>query len=154
MELSECHACFAKEFFNGNWSSEFTWLVSLLFVGKTVAVCQMPWWFTYSPNIIMVDNRKIFFSGALLLLEEEMPIAILTGFTRSSKTIEYAKENRIALTFTELNSIAVFNDFKSVVAPIHYRQKLFRLAKGRKHFNCSLALISFVLRLSHNPKNF
>ncbi|MBO4779753.1 MAG: response regulator, partial [Selenomonadaceae bacterium] len=55
-----------------------------------------------SPNVIMVDDRKIFLSGALPILEEVMPNAIITGFTRPSEAIEYAKANRIALAFLDI----------------------------------------------------
>lgn len=55
-----------------------------------------------APNVIMVDDRKIFLSGALPILEELMPNAIITGFTRPSEAIEYAKANRIALAFLDI----------------------------------------------------
>ena len=55
-----------------------------------------------APNVIMVDDRKIFLSGALPILEEIMPNAIITGFTRPSEAIEYAKANRIALAFLDI----------------------------------------------------
>ena len=55
-----------------------------------------------SPNVIMVDDRKIFLKGALPILEEVMPNAIITGFTRPSEVIEYAKANQIALAFLDI----------------------------------------------------
>lgn len=55
-----------------------------------------------SPNVILVDDRKIFISGALPILEEVMPNAIITGFTRPSEVIEHAKANRIALAFLDI----------------------------------------------------
>ena len=55
-----------------------------------------------TPNVIMVDDRKIFLSGALPILEEVMPNAIITGFTRPSEAIEYAKTNLIALAFLDI----------------------------------------------------
>ncbi|MBQ7197659.1 MAG: response regulator, partial [Selenomonadaceae bacterium] len=55
-----------------------------------------------APNIIMVDDRKIFLSGALPILEEVLPNAIITGFTRPSEAIEYAKANKIALAFLDI----------------------------------------------------
>ena len=54
------------------------------------------------PNVILVDDRKIFLSGALPILEEVMPSAIITGFTRPTEAIEYAKANRIALAFLDI----------------------------------------------------
>lgn len=55
-----------------------------------------------APNIIMVDDRKIFLSAALPVLEEAMPNAIITGFTKPSEAIEYAKTNRVALAFLDI----------------------------------------------------
>ena len=55
-----------------------------------------------APNVIMVDDRKIFLSGVLPILEEVMPGAIITGFVRPSEAIEYAKANRIALAFLDI----------------------------------------------------
>ena len=54
------------------------------------------------PNVIMVDDRKIFLSGALPVLEEVMPNATITGFTRPSEVLEYARTNRIALAFVDI----------------------------------------------------
>ena len=54
------------------------------------------------PNIIMVDDRKIFLSGALPILEEVFPDAIITGFTRPSESIEFAKINLISLAFLDI----------------------------------------------------
>ena len=55
-----------------------------------------------SPNVIMVDDRKIILTGGLPILEEAMPHATITGFTRPSEAIEYAKANRIALAFLDI----------------------------------------------------
>ena len=55
-----------------------------------------------APNVIMVDDRKIFLSGALPILEEVMPGATIMGFARPSEAIEYAKTNRIALAFLDI----------------------------------------------------
>ena len=55
-----------------------------------------------SPNVIIVDDRKIVLSGALPILEQAMPNAVITGFTRPSEAIEYAKLNRIALAFLDI----------------------------------------------------
>ena len=54
------------------------------------------------PNIIMVDDRKIFLAGALPILEEVFPTAIITGFTRPSEAIEFAKINLISLAFLDI----------------------------------------------------
>ncbi|MBR3622652.1 MAG: response regulator [Selenomonadaceae bacterium] len=55
-----------------------------------------------APNVIMVDDRKMFLSGALPILETIMPNAIITGFTKPSEALEYAKANRIALAFLDI----------------------------------------------------
>ncbi len=55
-----------------------------------------------APNVIMVDDRKIFLAGALPILEEVMPNAIITGFTKPSEAIEYARANQIALAFLDI----------------------------------------------------
>ena len=54
------------------------------------------------PNVIMVDDGKIFLSGALPVLEEVMPNATITGFTSPSEAVEYAKTNRVALAFLDI----------------------------------------------------
>ncbi len=55
-----------------------------------------------TPNVIMVDDRKIILNGGMPILEEVMPYASITGFTSPSKAIEYAKANRIALAFLDI----------------------------------------------------
>ena len=55
-----------------------------------------------APNIIIVDDRKIVLSGALSVLETVLPNAVITGFTRPSEAVEYAKENRVALAFLDI----------------------------------------------------
>ena len=55
-----------------------------------------------SPNVIMVDDRKVVLTGGLPVLEEVMPHATVVGFTRPAEAIEYAKANRIALAFLDI----------------------------------------------------
>lgn len=55
-----------------------------------------------SPNVIIVDDRKIVLSGSLPILEETMPKATVIGFTRPSEAIEYAKANQVALAFLDI----------------------------------------------------
>ena len=55
-----------------------------------------------TPNVIMVDDRKIILNGGMPILEEVMPYASITGFTSPSEAIEYAKANRIALAFLDI----------------------------------------------------
>ena len=55
-----------------------------------------------APNVIVVEDRKIILAGELSVVEEVMPNATITGFTRPSEAIEYAKANRIALAFLDI----------------------------------------------------
>ena len=55
-----------------------------------------------SPNVIMVDDKKIFLTGALTILEEVLPNAIIMGFSRPSEAIEYARTNLITLAFLDI----------------------------------------------------
>ncbi|MBR2529000.1 MAG: response regulator [Blautia sp.] len=55
-----------------------------------------------SPNVIMVDDRKIILTGGLPVLEAVMPNATVTGFTRPSEAIDYARANRVALAFVDI----------------------------------------------------
>ena len=55
-----------------------------------------------SPNVIMVDDRKIILTGGLPVLEAVMPNATVTGFTRPSEALEYARTNRISLAFLDV----------------------------------------------------
>ena len=63
------------------------------------------------PKVIMVDDRKIILSGGLPILEEVMPKAAVVGFTRPSEAAEYARINRVALAFLdiELGKISGFD---------------------------------------------
>ena len=54
------------------------------------------------PNVILVDDRKLILSGGLPILEEVMPNATIMGFTDANETIEYAKSNRVALAFLDI----------------------------------------------------
>ena len=65
-------------------------LFSAAFIGDT------------SPNVIMVDDRKIVLSGGLPVLEEVLPGASITCFTRPSEAIEYARANPVALAFLDI----------------------------------------------------
>ena len=55
-----------------------------------------------TPNVILVDDRKIILTGGLPVLEELLPNAIVTGFTRPSEAVEYARANRVALAFLDI----------------------------------------------------
>ena len=58
--------------------------------------------FLRRPNVIMVDDRKIFLSGALPVLEEALPWAAITVFTKPSEALDFARENPVALAFLDI----------------------------------------------------
>ena len=55
-----------------------------------------------APNVIMVDDRKIILTGGLPVLESVLPHATVTGFTSPSEATEYARSNRVALAFLDI----------------------------------------------------
>ena len=55
-----------------------------------------------SPNVIMLDDRKIILTGGLPVLEEVLPNATVVGFTKPSEAIEYAHANPVALAFLDI----------------------------------------------------
>ena len=54
------------------------------------------------PEIIMVDDEKIILKGGLPILEEVLPNASVTGFTRPLEAVEYARTRNIALAFLDV----------------------------------------------------
>ena len=54
------------------------------------------------PNVILLDDTKIILKGGIPVLEAVMPNAVIAGFTRPSEAVEYAKANRIALAFLDI----------------------------------------------------
>lgn len=55
-----------------------------------------------NPVVIMVDDNKIILNGGLPIIEEVMPNAIVTGFTKPSESVEYAKTNSVVLAFLDI----------------------------------------------------
>ncbi len=55
-----------------------------------------------SPNVIMVDDSKVILTEGLFILGEVMPNATIAGFIWPLEAIEYAKTNRIALAFLDI----------------------------------------------------
>lgn len=53
-------------------------------------------------NIIMVDDEGIILSGGLPILEEVFPGAIISGFTRPSEALNYARNNPVSLAFLDI----------------------------------------------------
>lgn len=54
------------------------------------------------PNVILVDDRKLILTGGLPVLTEVLPNATVTGFTDADEAIEYARANRVALAFLDI----------------------------------------------------
>ena len=54
------------------------------------------------PNVILVDDERIILSGGIPVLEAVMPEAAITGFTRPSDALEFARTNRVALAFLDI----------------------------------------------------
>ena len=54
------------------------------------------------PNVILVDDRKLILTGGLPVLKEVIPNATVTGFTDAEEAIEFAKANRVALAFLDI----------------------------------------------------
>lgn len=53
-------------------------------------------------EIIMVDDNKIVLNGGLPILKEVLPNVAVTGFTKPMEALEYARNNRIALAFLDI----------------------------------------------------
>ena len=54
------------------------------------------------PNVVMVDDRKQILTGGLPILGEVMPNATIMGFTDADEAVEYARANRVALAFLDI----------------------------------------------------
>lgn len=54
------------------------------------------------PNVIILDDNKIILSGGTPIIEQALPNANVIGFTKPSEAIEFAKDNRVALAFLDI----------------------------------------------------
>ena len=59
------------------------------------------------PIVIMVDDNKVFLNDGMPIIEEVIPNAAVIGFTKPSEAVEYAKANRVALAFLDIDMIDV-----------------------------------------------
>lgn len=59
------------------------------------------------PIVIMVDDNKVFLNDGMPIIEEVIPNAAVIGFTKPSEAVEYAKANRIALAFLDIEMIDI-----------------------------------------------
>lgn len=55
-----------------------------------------------TPNIIIVDDNKAVLADSISVLEKAIPNAAITGFFRPKEAIDFAKTNRIALAFLDI----------------------------------------------------
>ena len=60
-----------------------------------------------NPIGIMVDDNKVVLNGGMPIIEEVIPNATVTGFTKPSEAVEYAKANRVALAFLDIEMVDV-----------------------------------------------
>ena len=54
------------------------------------------------PVVIVVDDSKIILKGELPVLNAVLPKATVVGFTKPSQAVEFAKANRVALAFLDI----------------------------------------------------
>ena len=54
------------------------------------------------PNVILVDDRKLILKGGVPILEEALPHANVIGFSDGDEAVEYARVNRVALAFLDI----------------------------------------------------
>ena len=54
------------------------------------------------PTVIVVDDNAIVLAGATPIIEEALPLASVIGFSKPSQAIAFAKENRVALAFLDI----------------------------------------------------
>lgn len=55
-----------------------------------------------APNVILVDDEKIILSGGLPILESAMPGAVVTGFSRASDAVDFAKSHPVSIAFLDI----------------------------------------------------
>jgi transcriptional regulator with XRE-family HTH domain len=54
------------------------------------------------PEVIIVDDETILLAGVIPILSEVMPGATITGFSKPSEAISYAKKNRVSIAFLDI----------------------------------------------------
>ncbi len=53
-------------------------------------------------NVIMLDDEKIILKGGIPILEEVLPGTAITGFTKPSEALAFARNNRVFLAFLDI----------------------------------------------------
>lgn len=55
-----------------------------------------------APKVIVVDDERIALSGAIPVLEKELPGCAITGFTRPSDALAYMRTNPVDIAFLDI----------------------------------------------------
>ncbi len=55
-----------------------------------------------TPNVIIVDDDMIILKGSIPIIKSVIPNAEVTGFTKPSDAVQYAKENKVDLAFLDI----------------------------------------------------
>lgn len=55
-----------------------------------------------TPNVIIVDDDMIILKGGIPIIKSVIPNAEVTGFTKPSDAVQYAKENKVDLAFLDI----------------------------------------------------
>ena len=55
-----------------------------------------------TPNVIIVDDDRIILKGGIPIIKSVIPNAEVTGFTKPSDAVQYAKNNKVALAFLDI----------------------------------------------------
>ena len=54
------------------------------------------------PDVILVDDETILLQGTIPVLSEALPDANITGFSKPSEAVEFAKNTKIAVAFLDI----------------------------------------------------
>ena len=54
------------------------------------------------PDVILVDDETIILQGTIPVLSEALPEANITGFSKPSEAVEFAKNTKIAVAFLDI----------------------------------------------------
>lgn len=53
-------------------------------------------------NVMVLDDRKIIVKGEISVIEKVLPNANIFGFTKVSEAIDFAKKNKVAIAFLDI----------------------------------------------------
>ena len=53
-------------------------------------------------EVIIVDDETILLSGVIPILSDIMPLATITGFSKPSEAIDYARMNKVSIAFLDI----------------------------------------------------